>query len=285
MHEILYPVGRLVGGSVYRSNPVLENDNKTPKIGADGLPRKLYSFGVAFAKTPGQNWSASEWGAKIWAEGHAGFPNGECQARAFAWKVTDGDSTIPNKRGNKPAENEGYPGNWVVWFSGSYAPKLCDAKGSPESQVTYMDGQERIKPGHYVQVFGTCKDNKPSQSPGVYQNFVMVAHAGFGLEIASSVSVDASKVGFGATPLPVGASATPLGQMAAPAAPVTAPVAPPVTRPSAPIVPNPAFLQAPVAPTAPVRTMTAKASGHTYESMCAAGWTDATLIANGYMSA
>jgi hypothetical protein len=299
MQEILYPVGRLVGGSLYRANPVLENDGKTPKRNTDGTPKTSFSFGVAFPKTAGQHWAATDWGQKVWAEGHAAYPNGEGQAPAFAWKVTDGDSTIPNKRGNKPAENDGYPGNWVVWFSGSYAPKLCDAKGSPESQVAYMDGAERIKPGHYVQVFGTCKGNNPSPSPGVYQNYVMVAHSGFGAEIATGTSVDASKVGFGGA-LPAGASAVPLGAVAlpgqsgAPAIPAGAPVAPaaPMAAPAvSSIVPNAAFLNAPPvaaampAPAAAARQMTAKATGFTRDQMVAGGWTDAALIEQGYMTA
>lgn len=311
MQEILYPVGRLVGGSLYRSNDVTEADGKTPKLDADGKKKKSYSVGVAFPKVPGQHWGSSEWGAKIWAEGHAGFPNGEAQAATFAWKIIDGDSMIPNKRGNKPAENEGYPGHWVVWFSGTFAPKTCNANGS----VQYTDNVERIKPGHFVQVLGTCKDNKPSQSPGVYQNFVMVAHSGFGPEIATGSSVDAAAVGFGATPLPAGASAVPLGQTAlpggaqppatpgAPAIPAVAQVAQPA-QPAAPaassIVPNQAFLNPPVPgampapgavpmPAAPVvRTymMTAAAQGYTREQFVASGqWTDDTLIAAGMMTA
>ena len=33
------------------------------------------------------------------------------------------------------------------------------------------------------------------------------------------------------------------------------------------------------------KTMTAKAAGQTYEAMVGAGWTDATLIEHGYMTA
>ena len=297
MQEILYPVGRLVGGSLYRSNVVTENDGKTPKLNVDGTKKTSFSFGVAFPKVAGQHWAATEWGAKIWAEGHAGFPNGEGNAPAFAWKITDGDSMIPNKRGNKPAESAGYPGHWIIWFGGSYAPKTCNANGS----IQYTDSEERIKPGHFVQVLGTCKDNKPSQSPGVYQNFVMVAHSAFGPEIATGTSVDSTKVGFGAAALPAGASVVPLsaatlpgGAPATPAAAPAAPPAPPAAPAASPIVPNPAFLGAapagmpapgamPAAPAA--RTMTAKAGGYSCDQMVAGGWTAEALIAQGYMTA
>lgn len=303
MQEILFPVGRLVGGNLYKPNLVTEADGKTPKLDKTGQKQFRFSFGVAFPKVAGAHWAATEWGAKIWAEGHGGFPNGEANAPTFAWKITDGDSMIPNKRGNKPAENEGWPGHWVVWFSGTYAPKTCSANGAV--QYTEADG-ERIKPGHFVQVFGSVKDNKPSQSPGVYLNFAMVAHSGFGPEIAIGTSVDSTKVGFGGA-LPAGASAVPLGAPALPGGPATPPVvpgaspAPPVAPaqpspvPAVTITPNPAFLNpppapgaalpTPPAPPAAVRTMTAKAAGHTYEAMRAANWTDEALIAQGYMTA
>lgn len=312
MQDVLYPVGRLVGGSLYNPKASTNRDG-TPKLGKDGKPMFSFNFGVAYPKGATTHWAQTEWGAKIWAEGHSGFPNGEAQHPSFAWKVTDGDSTIPNKKGNKPAEQEGYPGHWVVWFSGTYAPKTCNANGSQ----TYgpADG-ELIKAGHYVQVFGSVKDNKPSESPGVYLNFAMVAHSGFGKEIVGA-GVDATKVGFGGA-LPAGASATPLGQMAAPGAPATPPAVPgapavptaaPVTpsnaaAPVTPIAPNPAFLNpppvaavgvpvamppaaapVPAMPSAPVRGMTAKAAGHSYEAMRGAGWSDEQLIAQGYMTA
>lgn len=294
MQEILFPVGRLVGGSLYQSRVVTDTVTKQPKLNADGSKVISFSFGVAFPKNGTTHWGQTEWGAKIWAEGHQAWPNGQAGAPTFAWKITDGDSQIPNKAPTprKPCENEGWPGHWVVWFSGSYAPKTCNANGT----VVYTDGVEHIKPGHFVQVFGSVKGNNPSPSPGVYLNFAMVAHSGFGPEIQLANAVDAAAVGFGNAPLPAGASAAPLGQMTpaqaagnvgAPAVPGVAlgappalPVAPvtPSTVPAAPpIVPSTAFMQPPAAP-----VMTAKAAGATYEQFVANGWTLDRMRAEGY---
>lgn len=293
MQEILFPVGRLVGGSLYQSRVVTDTATKQPKLNADGSKVISFSFGVAFPKNGTTHWAQiPEWGAKIWAEGHQAWPNGQANAPTFAWKVIDGDSQVPNKNNRKPAENEGWPGHWVVWFSGTYAPKTCNANGT----VVYADKEERIKPGHFVQVFGSVKGNNPSPSPGVYLNFSMVAHAAFGPEIQLANTVDAAAVGFGAAPLPAGASVAPLGQMSAPqaAANVGAPAAPgavpgvPPVQPvapvtpngalGAPIVPSTAFMQPPAAP-----VMTAKAAGATYDQFIAAGWTADRMRAEGYL--
>jgi hypothetical protein len=75
----------------------------------------------------------------------------------------------------------------------------------------------------------------------------------------------------------------------APAAPVASPPPPAVTTPPLPIASpgSPAPPPAPAAPpppAAPGRVMLPAANGATYEAMIAAGWTDATLVANGMMA-
>lgn len=316
--DILFPIGRLVGGSVYRAYKDTEDDGKTPKLGADGKQTETYSFQVAIEKGATTHWAQTPWGQMIWAEGHAGWGAPTAGHPTFAWKIKDGDDKQPGKPRNgkptkAPAEREGWPGHWVISFSGKYAPKTCNADGS----VTFTDTVERIKPGHFVQVKGTCAHNNPAKSAGVYMNYQVVAHSGFGPEIAMAGDVDAASVGFGGAPLPAGASAVPLGGMSpaqathiggAPAIPGAAvpgaPPAPPVGVPpssalplpaSPPIVPNPAFLQPPVqvapvplpppvAPAVPVRRMLPAANGATYEAMTAAGWTDALLVQHGMMA-
>lgn len=60
------------------------------------------------------------------------------------------------------------------------------------------------------------------------------------------------------------------------APPVAAPaVAPPVAPPAAPVAVAPAL--------PPLKKMTAKAAGATYESFIAQGWTDAQMVGEGYM--
>ena len=274
--QILFPVGRLVGGSLYKPQPVTDNAGQ-PKRHADGTPMMSYSFGVAYRKAaPGARWEETSWGQKVKLAATEGFPNGEWQAATFAWKINDGDSQVPNKKGNKPCDNEGWPGHHVVWFSSmAVAPKLTDKHGSREGTLQYADGVERIKPGHLIEVLANVKDNKPSQSSGVYMNYEMVAHNDATTpEIALRASVDSTKVGFGG-----GAAPAPT--------PVAPPAAPAPAAPAAPLAvqPNTAMLAPPTPPAPPVGPqMTAKAGGVTYEAYRTAGWSDEQLRSNELMA-
>ena len=62
-------------------------------------------------------------------------------------------------------------------------------------------------------------------------------------------------------------------------APIAAPAAAPVVAAPPPIAPP----AAPIVVAEPVKTMTAKAAGASYESFIAQGWTDIQMIDNGYM--
>jgi hypothetical protein len=285
--DILFPVGRLVAGSLTKPQTTdMENRPLTVKSGPNaGQPRVDYYFAVAIPKGAEQSWAQTEWGQKIYATGVAGFPGGQANSPTFAWKVKDGDSNVPNVKGKKPCDQEGYPGHWIVSMSSGFAPKTFSANGQ---QAVSPDS---IKLGHYVQVFGSVGSNDSQMKPGVFINHNMLAHAGFGPEIYAGP--DPTSVGFGGTPLPAGASATPLPGMASaanvPAAAVPAAaalpgmpaaVAAPAPTPIIPVVPNAGILT----PPAPVaHQMTAKAQGATYEAMVAAGWSDALLVEHGMM--
>lgn len=273
MADILFPVGRMIGGSMYKPNQKKDSFGK-PVIDTSGRPVSSFSFGVAIPKTQPQ-WQLETWGAQIRTVGQVAYP-GICDTPSFAWKIIDGDSAVPNKKNRKPCDQEGYPGNWVLWFSQSWAPKLVNANGSQE-----LTEPNAVIPGYYIQVFGNVKSNAPSPTPGVYLNPLAVALSGFGAPIETS-SVDTTAVGFGTAPAPAGMSATPIGMMPAPAAPAT-PAAP--AAPAAPLAPNTAFLQPPPppVPAAPVRQMTAAANGASYESFIANGWTDDLLRQHGMM--
>jgi hypothetical protein len=317
--DILFPLSRLVGGSLYEAKTTDQNGApRVVKKGPNaGKPFISYDFAIAIAKGVERHWAETQWGAVIWACGHAAFP-GPAQAATFAWKVTDGDSQIPNKKGNKPCDNEGYRGHWVIWLTSGIAPRVFNKDGS--QQILEPNA---VKRGFYVQVFGNVKSNESTESPGVYINHSMVSMQAYGEEIVSGP--DAAAVGFGAgVALPPGASVAPLAGTFNPAAPPVTPGAAPIpptaayappppvpaaayTAPPAPVpiavAPNPAILNVPApvvaaappppapaaapAPVAPARAMTALAGGHSYESLIAAGWTDATLILiqNGYMTA
>lgn len=291
--DLLTPVGRLVAGNLYKPNEKDADGNPLlVKSGPNkGQPRVEYFFAIAIPKAGEQHWSQTAWGAKIWQTGHAAFPN-QAQAPTFAWKVKDGDSAVPNRKGRKPCDNEGWAGCWVLFFSGGYAPKVLDAQG--KNPIVEPDA---VKPGYYVQVFGSVAGNGSQQQSGVFLNHNAVALSAYGPEIQQGR--DYSEVGFGqGVQLPPGASAAPVAAMQPPAAPgsfqppapVAAPAAP-VAAPVAPVAvaPNQAFLTPPAAPVAPppaaVRQMTAKAAGATYEVFRANGWNDQQLVQEGYMLA
>jgi hypothetical protein len=295
--DILFPIGRLVRGSLYKGQDKdAEGKMLVTKTGPNaGQPRLDFYFAVAFPKVAGQtHWAQTEWGAQIWAVGHAAFPQAAASP-SFAWKVIDGDSTVPNKKGRKPCDNEGYKGNWVVQFSSGYAPKIFTADGT--QQIVEPDA---VKLGYFVQVYGSCDGNGSQSQPGVYVNHGMVAMAGYGTEIV--VGPDASAVGFGKGAAPVGMMSAPVGGGFNPAPP--APVAPPaapvaVAPPAIPsvaaavatvVAPNPAILMPPppaAVPAAPAAgpVMLPKAAGLTYAQLTGGGWTHEALVQHGYVAA
>jgi len=275
--KIKFPIGRLVQGSLY--DPITTDSAGAPLIVKTGInagkPAVKYYINVAIAKTPGEtHWSQTEWGKQIYAIGQAGFPNGQWQLPTFAWKVTDGDSSIPNKAGNKPVEKEGHAGHWILNFSTyNNAPRICNADGSE-----FLLEKNYVNLGDYIQVYGAIADNESAQSPGIFLNHLIVAFAGYGQRI--SFLPDPKSIGFGGQ-LPPGASSVPLSAAVPPT--VVAPLAPPVP-PAAPVMPYPQILTPPAPVAAPVKVMTALAQG-TYEQYIAQGWTDALLIQHGFMQA
>lgn len=270
MTNFTTPVGRIVAGNLYAPNT--KNAEGKPLVDKAGNPRNEFFFAVAIPKAGEAHWKDTEWGKVIWAEGVKGDQYAPTRP-TFSWKVEDGDSQIPNQKGKKPCDREGYRGHWVLRFTGGYAPKLYSTVSSPQAVEIVEEGA--IRPGYYVQVAAGVKFNGSSQQPGVYLNHSMVCLRAYGTPIVAS-GPDVASAGFGAAPLPAGASMVPTaGPM--PAAPV-APVAPVAATPPLPVPPPaPAFRQ--------VRQMTEKAGGATYEAMIAAGWSDELLIQHGMMVA
>jgi len=275
--ELLTPVGRLVQGSLYTPNDTDALGNPlTIKTGAKaGQPTQSFYFAVAIAKGSEQHWSQTEWGAKIYSVGVAGFPNGHYQQPSFAWKIVDGDSQIPDSKGRKPCDREGYAGHWVLKFSSSFAPKIVNRDGSKE--ITQKD---HTNLGDYVQVLANVAPNNSPQTPGIYLNHIYVAHSGYGERI--SVGPDPKSVGFGQAPLPPGASITPpTGITTTPAPLTTTPFTAPVNTPAVPpvvVTPHTAILNPPATP---VIKTTAKANGATYQQLISAGWTHDQMLQHG----
>lgn len=285
--SILFPVGRIVQGSLYKGNTHdMDGRPLVYKNGADaGKPRLEFFFAVAIAKGAEQHWNQTVWGAEVWKVGATAFPAVH-QRYDFAWKITDGDSSMPNKKGVVPSSREGFPGHWVISFKSSYAPQIWANNG--KGWVAY-DVADAVKAGYFVQIKGAIDSNGSEAQPGVYINPNAVAFNNVGPVIVTGENPD--DIGFApqqcATPVAIVNPMT----VTPPAATYTPPPAAPAT---VAVVPNPAILNAglpppPAAPAAPlaapVRVMLPAANGITYDVYRAAGWNDAQLVQSGYMVA
>lgn len=307
--------GRFIGGSLYKAKT---HDDETKqrytfKSGRQaGKNQDRFSVGVAVPKTQAHWGSEPGWGATIWAEGHAAWPQGQAQQPAFSWKIQDGDSTIPNQNQKRPCDQPGYAGHWILWFTAMFEengkPQVATAVSGPP----VWNGQPGLcEPGDYIEISGSVAGNESAKKPGVYLNLGAVCLRAYHPDgRIVSQRVDLSQ--FGAAPLPAGAVMQPAGNALGPApaappvppgaaaAPVATPSTPaapmppaaPAPAPSAPapVVPNPAVLGAPPPvvvpppPVAPAKTYAVTHGDPTYHAWVAQGWTDDTLRAAGHMA-
>lgn len=308
-------VGRFIGGSCYEGQTVNEKGEQLiyGSGAKKGQPRTDYSVGIAVRKTQ-QHWANEPWGAAIWKEGHEAWPNGQAQRPDFAWKIVDGDSTIPNKKGVKPCDRNGYPGHWILWFTGTDAPNVAVAISGP-AQWNNQPGV--CMPGDYIEISGSVVSNESDQTAGVYLNYAAVCLRGYHPDgRISAAKIDLATAGFGQSALPAGAVMQPAGGNALPAAappvpgaslstagasPVPVPSAPVASAPPAPVgvAPNPAILGAPppvAVPSAPVPLPVVQTppapvaaaprmlkNGGVYDDWIKAGWTDETLRNAGHL--
>ena len=286
--DLLTPVGRLVQGSLYTPQTTdALNQPLVYKTGPNvGQPRVDFYFAIAIRKGSEQHWAQTEWGHLIYKVAQEGFPNGAFNSSSFAWKIKDGDSQIPDKVGKKPCDRDGYKGHWVLNFGSGFAPQVVTSDG--EKQILEPNF---VNLGDYIQVFGSVSGNESTQQPGVYLNHSIVAFSGYGERII--LGIDPKSVGFGKSPAPAGISPTPLAAGFNPLPPTiplinTAPPVMPLINTAPSVMPYPAILTPPssiAAPVNPVRLMTPKAQGTTFEQMLAMGWKENDLIAHGYLHA
>ena len=96
--EILTPVGRIVGGHPMTQHEVMDQVTNQPRLMANGNKLMQSYVGLAIAKGQETHWNQTEWGQKIYQQAVTDWPNGEHGSPTFAWKITDGDSQIPNKK-------------------------------------------------------------------------------------------------------------------------------------------------------------------------------------------
>lgn len=280
--EFTTAIGRFLWGSMYEAQTKSFDGTpytiKTP--GPDfGKPAPRFQFGVAIPKGTEKQWWDTTWGKIIAAEGMT-FPGNAAQRPDFAWKITDGDSTLA-KKGSTQAINTkvGYAGHWVLSFSSSYPPKLFISDGN--GGFKQLVEPNFIKRGYYVQVNGSVACNGNTNNPGIFLNHNMVCFSAYGDEIQGGG--DPMAAGFGGA-LPAGASAAPVGGSFAPAAGTPALPAVPgaVTMPAVPGAPAaPALPQTPAPVAATPVLVQVPGAQYTIEACRTAGWTDQQIVDNG----
>jgi len=266
--EVLSPVGRVVQGHPMRMDVVKDEITKIPKMQKDGVtPQTSAYIALAITKGPEQHWNQTAWGSELFKAGTEAWPNGEFNAPTFSWKIEDGDSQIPNKKGKKNCDKIGHPGHWIVKLSTGIPLKCFHAGAYQPHEV--IQNENEIKTGDYARVLIRAKGNGSSQSPGVYLNPELFELSRAGELIVSEGGADAmATFGGGITP------------QAAQLAPYVAPAVPVVAAPAGQVTPAPDFLNAPVAPAAPAPIAVEKSyivngSPFTETALRAAGYTDA----------
>ena len=231
MSEFTTQVGRLVSGHPMTLQHVKDDQNK-PKYESDGVTAVTeYFMAIAIKKGAEQHWNQTPWGQQIHQVGSAGWPNGEIGRPDFAWKMIDGDSTIPNKKGNKPADREGFPGHWIMNLKTRFPIQCCN--NGVYDPLQAIKNEKEIKRGDYVRAVVAVKDNAPSQSPGVYLNPKLFELVRAGVEIISENAPDAA-ASFGATAAVMPEGALVDNAIAQPGAAGNAPP-PPSTTPNPPV--------------------------------------------------
>ncbi|MCK5127598.1 MAG: DUF2815 family protein [candidate division Zixibacteria bacterium] len=270
--ELQTPVGRLLQG--HPLDVVTTNMNNRPLTDKQGNPRIEYFFRIAIAKTdPGLNAVVQQ----AQAVAAQAFPGGQSQLEHFSWKIIDGD--LPAYK-----DKEGFPGHIIFRCTNGY-PITCFSKGG-RSIITE---KEHIKRGYYIRAIISFKGNGETEKPGIYINCRAVEMFAYGEEIISGPSGE-QLFGQGPAHIPAGIPETPVAGSAG--MPGFAGVPGATSVPGATQVPavgtpatgnflNPSSPPAPGNP--PIKTMTEKASNITYDAFIKEGWTDAQLIAHGYM--
>lgn len=308
--SILLPVARLVEGDLYTaSDKDADGKPRLVKSGPNtGQPTQQYYGAIAVPKTPGAaHWAYETWGKLIWDLGNAEFPK-IAENPSFAWKIKDGDSTVPNKKGVAPREKEGFLGHWIISLTSSYPFKITNADGS-----AYLLDKDVVQLGDCVEVNVNVRGNDSTQNPGVYINPDVFAFAGYstlGRIAKKTGGPDPKSLGLGksarsgitTTPppstgtampptAPAGAppAAAPPAAALPPALPGGAPAAPPPAGVA--VAPAPSYLATPPGPgaappppqTLPTRTMLGAYTQYTYEAMIAQGWKEADMLAQGIL--
>lgn len=159
--------GRLVRGHPMKAFAKLDRAGQ-PKLNKNGLPQMETFVAVAVPKNGTTDWKQTPFGQELYAAAQAAWPRGEHNAPAFAWKVVDGDSTVPDKKGTPPSAREGYPGHWVVGAATQVGINCYHlGKYKPHEQIQQ---EAAIKCGDYCALALSFGGNASTESPGMYIN-------------------------------------------------------------------------------------------------------------------
>ncbi len=225
--------GRIVQGHPITRKPVTK-DNAAgvaePVIDqTSGLQATETFFAIAIPKNGVADWRQTPWGQQIAQQALADWPTGEHGAATFAWKIHDGDSTVPNRRGKVPNQRSGWAGNWIISLSTRLIVRAFHVgKYDPTQQI---QNENEIKCGDYGRVLVQVKGNAPAQSPGMYINPVMFEMQRAGEIIVGEGTSAADAFGGGAVTQTVQSTAGAAVIQAGPAMAQTGPaVGPAVTQ-------------------------------------------------------
>ncbi len=234
MAEVLL-TGRIVSGHPMKDQNKYD-DNGQKILNKDGTEAKQRYMGLAIPKNGSTDWKTTDWGSVFYREGVnpvSGYKNGEDQHPSFSWKVTDGDSTIPNKRGKKPCDQQGQPGHWIVSIT-TELPYGCYHVGKYDP-IQAIQNPDEITCGDYVRVMVDVKPNRrkdgsAAKTPGIYVNPRLLELSRKGDPIINEASGPSAAAVFGGSaPAPAFAAPTP------PAAPVPPPATDLLVTPPTPV--------------------------------------------------
>ena len=258
MLELLLPEGRIVKGHPLFDRPVTD-DNNRPVLDSNNQQKTDRYIAIAIPKNGSTDWKQTEWGAQVVqaaSDPVEGYSAAEQSSPVFSWKIVDGDSAVPNRKGNAPKDQEGFLGHWVIHLT-TALPYTVYANGNYAVPVT---DKNEIKTGDFARIYVSVKGNKPAKTPGVYINPRMAEITRAGQQIVSDNLPSAASVFGGAAPAP------------------SAPATPPPAAPAAPNVP-PAPPAPPAAP-APAEEEKYNVNGAVYtrsQLLAMPGWTEAHL--------
>lgn len=205
MKNMALPQGRIVGGHPMRFDD--KDTNGKPLTKKDGTPTVNYWLKVAIAKNDPAWPQVKEAIMSVGREAHPHLfgADGLPLSPMYKDKIEDGDSIVPNSRGKKPCDRDGYPGHWVVSMRSQSAPSVYMRNGSDAVQITDM---KLVKTGDYVVAYVAMDNNNSADTPGVavYLQSVMLTYCGD--EISSRPGAE-EMYGSSVPAMPQGACAPP----------------------------------------------------------------------------